>query len=267
MFTSVVKFFRTILSRKALIWEMAKRDVVQKYAGSGLGLVWSLIHPLAMILIFWFVFGLGLKARPVADVPFVVWLMAGMAIWLSFSEIVSESTTIITNNTHLIKKILFPSQILPVVKIVSALVTHAIFLVLLLLLMLANGVSLTWGAVQFVYYYLAMIVLALGIGWLTAALNVFTRDVAQAVQVILQIGFWATPIIWDLSIMPEFLKPYIKLNPFYYLVQGYRDSFISFRPFWENWQAGVYYWTLALAAVVVGGVVFQRLKPHFDDLL
>jgi len=267
MLKSIINFCGVIYFRKGLIWEMAKRDAYQRYAGSSLGLIWSLIHPLAMMLIFWFVFGFGLKARPVEDVPFVVWLMSGMAIWISFAEITAESTTIITNNPHLIKKMLFPSQILPIVKILSALVSHSIFLVLLLLLMWINGLGISFGAIQFLYFYICMIALALGIGWLTAALNVFTSDVAQAVQIMLQIAFWATPIIWDLSIMPEYMRPYIQINPIYYIVQGYRDSFIVFQPFWENWRAGLYYWLFAFAALSLGGVVFQRLKPHFDDML
>lgn len=267
MVKSFFGFLALLAARRHLIWEMAKRDLIQRYAGSWLGLVWSFVHPLAMICIFWFVFGFGLKARPVADVPFVVWLMAGMAIWLSFAEIVAESSTMLTNNPHLIKKVVFPSQILPVVKAVSAFLSHCIFLVLLLLLMAANGVGLGWGAIQFGYYYLCMLVLALGLGWLTAALNVFARDVAQAVQLVLQIAFWATPIIWDLSIMPEKLHPYIRLNPVLYFVQGYRDCFIAFHPFWENWRGGLAYWAFALVVFALGGLLFQRLKPHFDDVI
>ncbi|HID97293.1 MAG TPA: ABC transporter permease [Thermodesulfobacteriaceae bacterium] len=260
-------FIRLIIDRRNLILEMVRREISVQYVGSWLGFVWTFINPAVMILIFWFVFGFGLKTQPMNDVPFVVWLTAGMAIWFCFSEIWSGSTLMVTNNAHLIKKVVFPSSIFPVVKILSSLVSHAVFLVLLILLIVLHDMPVTVYFFQAVYYFFAMSVLVLGLGWLTSALNVFLRDTGQVVQLLLQIGFWSTPIFWDIQIMPENVQRILKLNPVFYIVQGYRDSFIYSVPFWQDWQWALYYWLAAAGIFIVGALVFRRLKPHFADVI
>lgn len=262
-----LEFILLVLERRQVIWELAKRDIVQKYVGSRVGLLWTVIHPLSLIFIFWFVFGFGLKAQPVADVPFSVWLTAGMAAWFAFSEILAESTGVIVSNPHLIKKIRFPSQILPVVKIVSSLINHLIFLFLLVVLLLFYRLPITFSIMQVIYYYFCLIMLALGMSWLSSSINVFIRDVGQIVQLFLQIAFWATPIIWDLKIMPLKVQEILQLNPMCYVVNGYRQSFIYHEPFWVNFREGVYFWSVTLFFLVLGALVFRRLKSHFPDVL
>jgi lipopolysaccharide transport system permease protein/teichoic acid transport system permease protein len=117
------------------------------------------------------------------------------------------------------------------------------------------------------YYLLCLLVLASGIGWLVSALNVYVRDVAQLVPVVLQVGFWVTPIFWDISIMPDRIQLLLKLNPVYYLIQGYRDCFINFVPFWHHGAYTFYFWSFSLLALLTGGWVFRRLKPQFVDVL
>ncbi|MBF0227914.1 MAG: ABC transporter permease [Desulfobacterales bacterium] len=131
MLKSFYYFIRLIFLQKDIIITLAKREVITQYTGSFLGFLWTFIHPLIMILVFWFVFSIGFKVKPDNNVPFVVWLTAGMASWLLFAEIVNGSSTIIQSNANLIKKTLFHSQILPLVKIISCLITHGVFLLVL----------------------------------------------------------------------------------------------------------------------------------------
>ncbi len=253
--------------RRGLIFEMVKREIATQYAGSWLGTVWAVINPMVMIAVFWFVFGFGLKAKPLSDVPFVIWLTAGMAAWFCFSEILGSATRAITGNPHLVKKILFPTSILAVVKIISSSVGHLIFLVLLLALSVFLNHSLTYYCLQFFYYYLCMAVLVLGLSWITSSANVFFKDTQQVVGLVLRVGFWATPIFWDYHIMPEKVQQILKLNPMFYIVQGYRNSFVYAEPFWDNWQLGIYFWTVSLLIFFSGAVIFRRLKPHFADVI
>ncbi len=264
---SLFNFLRLILSHKYLIISMVRRDIASQYIGSFLGFLWSFIHPLALICVFWVVFSIGFKVQPVHDVPFVVWLTAGMAIWFAFAESVSGSSGAVTANANLIQKTVFPSQILPFIKILSCLVTHAVFLSVLFLLILFQQMPFSLWFFQAFYYLFCMIVLVLGLGWGLSALNVFIRDTGQVVAVFLQIGFWATPIFWDINIMPPDLQGWIKLNPVFYLVQGYRDSFIYFVPFWHYPWLTLYFWSVTIFIFVVGAVLFQKLKPHFADVL
>jgi lipopolysaccharide transport system permease protein len=261
------EFVALLYRRRSLIFEMAKRDIATQHVGSLLGFFWTFINPLIMIAILWFVFGFGFKSAPRGNVPFVIWLTAGMAIWNTFNEIIREATSVIIRNAHLVKKVVFPLSILPVVKLVASLITHAIFIAMLISLILLYHVPVSVFWFQGVYYFFAMAVLALGVGWITSSINIFARDTSQVVGVVLQFGFWATPIFWDLKILPANVQPFIKLNPMFYVVQGYRDSFIYFTPFWYHWQMTLYYWGVTGCIFVLGAIIFLRLRPHFADVL
>ena len=120
---------------------------------------------------------------------------------------------------------------------------------------------------QFFYYLLCMTILALGLGWAVSALNVFIRDIGQIVGVVMQVGFWATPIFWDINMMPPKVQMILKLNPMFYIVQGYRESFIYFVPFWRHPYLTLYFWAVALTVFVCGALIFKKLKPQFADVL
>lgn len=261
------RFFKSILSQRRLVLSMAKREVKSQYVGSSLGLVWTFIHPLVLIFIFWVVFSVGFKAMPANNVPFVVWLTAAMTCWFAFSDMISGSTGIIVSHANLIKKTVFPSQILPVVKVTSSLVAHGIFILILLGLLILQGMPFSVFYFQAVYYLFCMLVLVIGLAWLVSALNVFVRDIGPAVGLALQVGFWGTPIFWDISMMPERVQMLLKLNPMFYIVQGYRDSFLNFIPFWHHPVLTLYFWGVALSCFIGGALVFNKLQPQFSDVL
>ena len=267
MIKSFFYFIRLIFSQKHLIVTMAKREVATQYVGSLLGFIWTFISPMVMIFVFWVVFSIGFRIKPTNDVPFVVWLTAGMAAWFVFADIVNGCTGAMVSNSHLIKKTLFHSQILPVIKIVSCLITHSVFLLLLVGLIAFHRLPFSLYYFQFLYYLLCMCVLSLGLGWALSALNVFMRDVGQIVAVVLQMGFWATPIFWDINMMPPNIQMILKLNPMFYIVQGYRDSFIYFSPFWKHPYQTMYFWAVALTIFVCGALIFKKLKSQFADVL
>ena len=260
-------FLRFLRQRKYLIIEMAKRDLSDQHIGSVLGVLWTFVHPLVMVFILWLVFSVGFKAAPATGVPFVVWLMTGMGIWMTFGDVLSRSTSAIVTSPHLVKKLQFAVSVLPIVKLAGALVIHAIFMVVLIFLILLYDLPVRLYWLQVFYYFFAMSVLVVGLSWITASLNVFFRDAAQIVQICLQVGFWGTPIFWDLSIMPENLRFFFKLNPMFYIVQGYRESFLYSIPFWDHGLMTAYYWLVALGIFTVGAWIFRQLRPHFADVV
>jgi ABC-type polysaccharide/polyol phosphate export permease len=261
------QLFEQITAQRDLIGSMAKREIRAKYEGSFLGWVWSFIQPFVMILVFWFIFSVGFRVKPSQDVPFVVWLTAGMAAWFVFAEIINGSASLVVANTNLVKKTLFPSEILPIILIINALFSHLIFLVILLGLLLFQEMSFSLYFTQAIYYLFCSVVLAIGLSWTISALNVFIRDVSHMVGVIMQVGFWGTPIFWDANMMSENVQLLLKLNPMAYVVQGYRDSFIYFVPFWEHPYQGLYFWAFSLSMLFLGSHVFLKLKPQFADVL
>ncbi len=262
-----IEFLIILHNRRFLIFSMAKRDMANQHVGSVLGFFWTFIHPLVLMFILWLVFSVGFKTAPRGEVPFVVWLISAMAIWNTFAETVNSSTNSIVSNAHLVKRVVFPLSVLPVVKLVGSFMTHCVFLGLLIVLILLYGLPFSVFWLQALYYFAAMSILAVGISWISSSINVFARDTGQVVSVLLQIGFWATPIFWDIGIMPEKARFVLKLNPVFYIVQGYRDSFIYFIPFWSHWQMTVYFWVVAGVIFILGSLIFLRLRPHFADVL
>lgn len=269
MLASFFRFLKLIVDQHQLILALSKREIASQYIGSLLGIIWTFIQPAVMIFVFWFVFSVGFKTEPQNGAPFAVWLTAGMAPWFVFSDIVMKSSGAIVGYAHLIKKSVFPSQILPVVKVLSSMLTHTAFVLLLIVLIIFQKVSFGIYFLQFFYYLFCLSVLALGIGWAVAALNVFIRDVGQIVAVIMQVGFWATPIFWDISLMKDHpkIQTLLKLNPVYYIIEGYRDSFIDAIPFWHRPGYTLYFWGVTLFCFFAGAVIFRKLKGQFADVL
>jgi len=263
----LLSFLGVIARNRQLIVSISRREVANQYVGSLLGFIWTFINPLVLIFVFWVVFSVGFRVQPTNDVPFVVWLTSGLAVWFAFADIVGGSVGAVVANSHLVKKMVFPTQILPVVKIVSSLVTHSIFLTVLVGLILLQAMPLSFYFFQALYYFFCMAVLALGIGWIVAALNVFIRDIGHVVALAIQIGMWATPILWDIGIMPQRVQMVLKLNPMFYVVQGYRESFIYFVPFWHHPLLTVYFWGVAGSIFLLGVYVFSKFKPQFADVL
>lgn len=220
-----------------------------------------------MILVFWFIFSVGFRVRPTNDVPFVVWLTAGMAAWFVFAEIVNGSPNLVVSVSNLIKRTLFPSEILPVVNVLTSLFSHCVFILILLGLLLFQGMPFSFYFLQAIYYLICLVVLGIGLSWGIAAVHVFIRDVGQIVGVIIQVGFWATPIFWDANMMSPKIQLLLKINPMHYIVQGYRDSFIYFVPFWEHPYQTLYFWVVSCAMLFFGTYVFVKLKPQFADVL
>lgn len=261
------RFLLDIIKQRNLIFELSKKDFQSKYLGSHLGILWAFVQPTIMIFIFWFVFQIGFKSMPVENFPFILWLMAGIVPWFFFSESFSNATNSVLENSYLVKKIVFRVSILPIVKICSALFIHSFFLIILFIVFFVYGYLPNLYNLQVFYYVFALIILVLGLSWLTSSLIIFLRDIGQIVVIILQFGFWITPIFWSLNIVPEDYHILFKLNPLFYIVEGFRSSFIYYKWFWETPYLTIYFWGVTLTIFIIGGIVFKRLKPHFADVL
>lgn len=256
-----------IFRNRKLLWQMTKRDFRQRYLGSYLGILWAFIQPTITVLIFWFVFQVGFKAMPVENFPFILWLVCGMFPWFFISESILSATNSVIESSFLVKKIVFRVELLPIVKIMSALVVHIFFVGILFLMFAIYGYSISIYNLQIIYYFFAMICLSLGISWLTSSLTVFLRDVGQFAAMLLQFGFWGTPIFWNLNMIPEKFQFFLKLNPAYYLVEGYRQSFIYKEWFWQHEYLTIYFWIFTAVVMFAGAWCFKKLRPHFADVL
>lgn len=257
----------SVLNNKRLTVYLAKNDMKNKFAGSYLGIFWAFVQPVITILLYWFVFQIGLRSGDVGDVPFVLWLMAGLIPWFFFNEAVMNSTNCFIEYNYLVKKVVFNIDILPVVKIGSALFIHVFFLMVLLGVYTVFGFFPGWISVQLLYYSFGMLTLVLGISYLTSAIAVFFKDTTQLIGVFMQIGVWVTPIMWNYNMLNRNMQIFMKLNPMFYIVNGYRTTLIEQQPFWEMPSQTIYFWCVVILVNIMGTNVYKRLKPHFADSL
>lgn len=253
---------------KSLLMALAVNDFREKYRGSYLGLLWAILRPLIFVLTIWFIFSIGFKRTGSEErEPFILYLLCGFIPWFFFSEALNGSMNSIVNNAFLVKKVNFQVNILPLVKIISAFFLHLVFLLILIIVLFVHGFYPKWYWLQLPYYFICMTFLILGLGWLSSSLRVFTKDVEQVVGVILQLGFWVTPIFWQLKMVPEKYLFLVQLNPMIYIVEGYRDIFLKQTWFWEKPESMAYFLLVSTFFLLIGVLVFKRLRPHFGDVL
>ena len=267
----VISLLKEIVTRRKLIWDLAKADFKKRFVGSYFGMVWMFVQPLVTVLIYFFIFQLGFKSvPPVPGVPYVLWLVPGIVPWFFYSEALNCITGCLQEYSYLVKKVVFQVEILHVIKLISCLLVHGFFLLIMLIMALCFGKlpMATW--IQILYYSFAASMLALAFGYLTSAIHVFFKDMAQIVSICLQFGMWLSPIMYQETMFSAdypWIVTVLKLNPFYYIVAGYRDSILTGNWFWERPTLTVYFWGVTLVIGFAGLKVFKRLRPHFSDVL
>ena len=275
MYEKIVILPIELYQNRRLIWKLAKNDFKTRYAGSYLGIIWAFVQPIITVVMYWFVFEIALPSRAVAvkgdiEIPYILWLIAGIVPWFFFSEALSNGTNALLEYNYLVKKVVFKISILPIIKIISALFVHAFFIFFTLILFTCYGYYPDLYTLQIFYYSACMFIFVLGLCYITCSIIIFFRDLGQIISIALQVGIWATPILWNLNSMaanhPK-LKFIFKLNPMNYIVEGYRNALIDKIWFWETFYSTAYFWILTLCVFACGAIIFKRLKVHFADTL
>jgi ABC-type polysaccharide/polyol phosphate export permease len=260
-------FARNLVERRTLIIQLVKRDFQQRYIGSAAGWLWGLIHPLVLLASYVFIFDICLHQKPApgsVTTNYPMLLFAGMLPWLLFSETVQRSAGCLIEQANLITKTVFPAEIVPVSIFLSSLMSH---LLALALVIAGAAVFLHHISPILVLLPLAMLLvglLAIGIGWIAAAFQVYLRDTAQFLAVALTLWFWATPILLTEDKFPRWALLLLRANPLTYTVRAYRDILLghSVSPGDLEWTAA-----FAVAAFVGGGLIFRYMKRGFADVL
>lgn len=250
-----------------LILRMAVNDFKSRYAASFLGIMWAFVMPVVTILVFWVVFQLGFKSAPIKNIPYILWFTVAYIPWIYFNDTLSFGVNSLIDYSYLVKKVKFRVGYIPLVRIVSSMFVHLFFIIFLFLMVLCYRRPIGLFSLQAIYYSFALTCLSGGLVFLLSSLAVFFRDIAQLVMVMLQIGFWVTPIFWNTNEMNDNILTILKLNPLYYIVEGYRESFIYHIPFWEHVGLSCYFWCITVLICVLGCFSFKRLKLHFADEL
>lgn len=257
-----------LYQNRRLIWKLAKNDFKKRYAGSYLGAVWAMIQPVVTVFMYWFVFdNLGFMRGGMTNVPYVLFLTAGLVPWFFFTESLTNGTMALLEYNYLVKKVVFKISILPIIKIIAATFIHAFFVLVLLVIACIYGYYPTIYTIQIFYYSLCMFVFVLALSYTTCAVVIFFRDLSQIINIVLQIGMWATPILWNIESIDGIWQTVFKINPLVYVVNGYRSAIYERQWFFEDFYSTVYFWIVTVILFLVGAVIFKRLKPHFADVM
>lgn len=252
-----------------LTWEMTKRDLSARYRGSFLGLAWSLFTPILMLLVYTFVFGVVFKARwgatELSSADFALALFTGLLTFGIFAESVNRSPSLIIGHQNLVKKVVFPLEILPLMAVFSAVIQAAISLVVLLVACVVMRGDLPWTTIYVPLVLAPVILLTLGFTWALSAMGVFLRDIGQGVVVVTTALMFLTPIFYPLEALPDSYRHLAASSPLAVAVENMRQVLLwGKQPDWASVLMGL---AIAVPVAIAGYGLFMRTKKGFADVL
>lgn len=255
-----------------LLWTLVRRDLEARYKGSVLGNLWPLLNQLSQLLIYTYVFSivlnvkLNLKGLPANNATFGLWLFAGLLPWIAFTGGLSQAAASVVMQPNLVKKVVFPLALLPLVPILSTFIESTFGLIALIVLVAVSSQTVHPTLVLLPLVWLPQLLLTAGLGYLMAGFTVFLRDIPQTLGVILNLWFYLTPIVYPASVIPKEFRDWVFwLNPLAAIAEVYRDLvLVGEVQHWGEWGVAS-----AVSVVVFGlGVwCYRRLRPAFADVL
>ena len=253
-------------SNLSLLSYFLKKDIKTKYAGSGLGMLWTVLMPLLQVLLFWLVFSQIMKARPYAhtEIPYLYFMLSSFFFWLAFSEGLLRASSAIVENAEMVKKISFPNIVLPVTVTLSSYLHHFVgFLIFILIYFFTT--SFKPMVVMVVPILFLQVVFSLGMGMLFSALLTYLRDIGQIMGPLMQGMFFLSPVIYSIESVPERLRFLFYFNPMTYFASSYHRIILL------NEAPPLVYLAVILllscGSLAAGLHVFRKLRDGFADVL
>jgi len=270
MINSALKELKYIFNQKNLISQFTKREITSRYKGSYLGLLWSIVTPLMMLIIYTFVFSAVLKTKwgtgeETSKVEFALLLLAGLLTFNFFAEVISRAPSLITANTNYVKKVVFPLEILPIVSLGTALFQAFISYVVLIIASVVLMGDFQWTVFLFPIILIPLMLLTLGLSWFLASFGVYVRDTSQVIALIIPALMFMSPIFYPISIIPDEFQIIYWFNPLTYIVEDARRVLV-----WgqlPHWDWFLYGSIIGLAVALIGYIWFKKTRKGFADVL
>ena len=256
---------------RELVAQLALRDVLGRYRGSILGLLWSFFYPLFMLAIYTFVFGFIFRARgggagaAGGTAEFASFMFAGLIVYGLFSEVVNRAPGVILLNVNYVKKVVFPLEVLPLIITSSALFHLVISMSVLLVFVFAIHLHLPYTVIFLPLILAPLVLVTLGIAWFLASLGVYVRDVSQTVGILTSALLFLSPIFYPASALPDAVRTYLYLNPLAFMIEQTRQVLI--RGQMPNWSGWVFYSAVSVVIAAAGFYWFQKTRRGFADVL
>ena len=259
---------RTIWENSSLIRSMVRRDIAARYRGSFGDVLWTVLNPLLLMITYFFVFGIVLRARFGGDpsrAGFALYFLAGMLPWLPFSEAAGRAPGVVLEHRNFVKKLVFPIEILPVNLTIAGLITQVFALGVFAVFLLASRGAVPVTALWLPVLVVPQLLFTLGVSWFLAALGVYVRDLSQVIGYLLTLWFFLTPICYPEASLPAAAVPLLETNPIFVLVRGFRDVLLEGQPpaFGPLWKL----WLLSAAVCILGHAWFYKLRKSFADVI
>ncbi|AOY57520.1 sugar ABC transporter permease [Desulfococcus multivorans] len=249
---------------------MTRREVLGRYKESVMGLLWTFLNPLIMLVVYTFVFSVVFKARwgsqgEESQIQFAVVLFAGLIVHGLFAEVINRSPTLILSNVNYVKKVVFPLEILPIVAIGTALFQTLVSLFVLLFVFLMFNGFLHWTVLLTPLVLFPLIIVVSGFSWMLASLGAFLRDVGQPIGIFTTAMLFLSAVFYPVTALPENLQPWIRLNPLAFIIEQVREVLLyGHQP---NWIGLGLYVIGAVAFAWVGFAWFQKTRKGFADVV
>lgn len=247
---------------------LANYELKSQNYGTYFGFLWNFLNPALQIFVFWFVFAIGLKASaPQGDYPYLIWMIVGIMPWFYISSSLLNSANSIYSYSGVLKRMYIPLSIVPVKTVLSSLIGHLLAMVVVFALIFLSGYSISLYTVQLPYFIICGFVFLLGFSLFASSVTVVFRDFQKILSSVVRLLFYITPIVWNQDNLPEKLKFILKLNPFAYIIDGYRDSILYGRGLEWHWKQGIYFWIITLLLFIVGCNIHMKFRKKFIDLI
>lgn len=255
-----MNFFKELYHYRELLKTNVKKDIRGKYKGSFLGILWSFINPLLQVLVYALVFPYIMK---VETENYLIFLICGIIPWTWFITSISQGTTSITNNANLIKKVYFPREILPISVVTSGLVNFLISCIIILIFVLLGGLTISWHLVFLPFIIIVQYLFTLALIFVLSAVNVYVKDVEYIVAFIINMLFYATPILYTTEMFSGPILWLFRLNPLAHLINAYRDVFyVHHIPNLINLSILL---GVSILLVVICYIIFKKLEKGFAE--
>lgn len=260
--------FKENISNLDRLLRLSWYEVLAQNQGTLLGFSWNFINPAMQIFVYWFVFAIGLKSSsPVEGYSYLLWLIVGIVPWFYISESLLKGTVSINTYATIIKQMKFPIAIVPTKAVLSCLISHMFAISIVFFIFILGKYPITWYTIQIFYYLFYSFIFLLGCSFLLASISVMIRDFQKLVPQIVRFLFYMTPILWSMENLPEPLQTFMRLNPVYYIVEGYRESFILGVGFWEKPIEVIWFWGSAILLLSIGINVYMKFRRKFVDFI
>lgn len=250
------------------IFSIAKYDVLSENRDSKIGILWGILDPLIQIMTYWFAFGIGIRGGADIDgVPFINWMLVGLVPWFFVSSTIRKGTVSIHKRANIITKMKFPISILPTTEVVKELFTHLISIIILLVFLLVNGVEFKFYMIRVIYYLFASILFSISFSMVTSVLNMITRDVKKIINASMRLLIYVTPVLWSMDKLPSWGLLIVKLNPLFYIINGYRNSLLYNVPILSDLKHLFYFWSIVIILFLVGCKLLYTFKQRLIDFI